>query len=257
MSHRCHIHWLLVLGVCAWGLSLSPALAITLPPALARGRPVSAPPPAAAATARPAGPTPSDAASFEHYAVILARMPFGDEQAAAAAVAAAAAAAQPRAESFAKNLKMSAITRNRFSGRVQIGLANTATKKSYFLYEGDSEDGIELLKADYENEKALLKKGDEEVWLDMNAATVVAVAARSAPPPAVSRRGLRGPSVATPPAEPPKTVFKTNEALEKHLKEYQMDLIRAGGDKGPPLPMELTPEMDDQLVSEGVLPPAE
>ena len=28
-------------------------------------------------------------------------------------------------------------------------------------------------------------------------------------------------------------------------------------DKGPPLPMELTPEMDQQLVDEGVLPPAE
>jgi hypothetical protein len=43
--------------------------------------------------------------------------------------------------------------------------------------------------------------------------------------------------------------------LQNHLEQYQMDLIRAGGEKGPPLPMELTPEMDDQLVKEGVLPP--
>jgi hypothetical protein len=47
----------------------------------------------------------------------------------------------------------------------------------------------------------------------------------------------------------------TGEALQNHLEQYQMDLIRAGGEKGPPLPMELTPEMDDQLVKEGVLPP--
>ena len=34
-----------------------------------------------------------------------------------------------------------------------------------------------------------------------------------------------------------------------------MDLIRAGGTLGPPLPIQLTKEMDDQLVREGVLEP--
>lgn len=212
---------------------------------------------APASTVSPAN-TPPAPVSFDHYAIILTRMPFGDEQAAAAAAAAAVVAAQPQAESFTKNLKMSAITRNRFNGRVQIGLANTVTKKSYFLYEGDSEDGIELVKADYENEKALLKKGEEEVWMDMNAATVVvAGTTKPATAPIPGRRGAVVPRGSTPPAEPPKSAFKTPEALEKHLKEYQMDLIRAGGNKGPPLPMALTPEMDAQLVAEGVLPPAE
>ena len=55
------------------------------------------------------------------------------------------------------------------------------------------------------------------------------------------------------PVEPPNML--KGEELTKHLEKYQMDLIRAGGEKGPPLPMELTPEMDAQLVSEGVLPP--
>jgi len=36
-----------------------------------------------------------------------------------------------------------------------------------------------------------------------------------------------------------------------------MELIRAQGSKGPPLPLQLTPEDDAQLVSEGVLPPAD
>jgi len=46
----------------------------------------------------------------------------------------------------------------------------------------------------------------------------------------------------------------TPEQVEKHLQDYQMDLIRKGL---PPLPIPLTPDMDDQLVAEGVLPPLE
>jgi hypothetical protein len=196
---------------------------------------------------------------FDRYQVILARMPFGDEAAAAAAAAAAAQAAtaqQQQADSFTKTLKLCAITKNHFNKRIQVGLVDAATKKSYFLYQGDQEDGIELVSADYEGEKALLRKGAEEAWLDMNAAPVIvsAVAARPVglvPGARVMRRGM-----ATPPPEPLKPLY-TGAALEEHLKNYQMELIRAKGEKGPPLPLELTPEMDEQLVKEGVLPPAE
>ena len=55
-------------------------------------------------------------------------------------------------------------------------------------------------------------------------------------------------------AEPPPQPKYTGEELEKHLKEYQMEVIRQGL---PPLPIPLTPDMDDQLVKEGVLPPAQ
>ena len=54
---------------------------------------------------------------------------------------------------------------------------------------------------------------------------------------------------ATVPAAPERL---TGESLQKHLQEYQMELIRTGQ---PPLPIALTPEMDAQLVKEGVLPP--
>lgn len=47
----------------------------------------------------------------------------------------------------------------------------------------------------------------------------------------------------------------TGEALRQHLREHNLDLIRARGALGPPLPLELTPEEDEQLVSEGILPP--
>lgn len=195
--------------------------------------------------------------SFDRYAVITTRMPFGDEATAAALAAAAATANQPAAESFTKTLKMCAITRNRNNGKVQVGLVNNTTKKNYFLYEGDAEDGIELLKADYENEKALLRKGAEEAWLDMK--TVTVAAAPAVAPAAGVRRGMMPAPPAPAPAVPeePAKPRLTGEALKAHLQNYQMDLIRAGGRKGPPLPMQLTPEMDAKLVEEGVLPSPE
>jgi hypothetical protein len=42
--------------------------------------------------------------------------------------------------------------------------------------------------------------------------------------------------------------------MEHQLQEYQMQAIREGRE---PLPIPLTPEIDQQLVNEGVLPPAE
>ena len=240
-------------------LSVMPLLGNTVPSRLPRGRAANVG--AEITRVKPETTTNQPAAittytDFGRYSVILARKPFGDEAAAAAAVAAAAAAvALPPAESFTKGLKMCAITRNQFNGRVQIGIMNVTTKKNYFLYEGDSEDGMELVKADFENEKALLRKGVEEAWMDMNAATVVVAAAL----PVAHAAGVisaRRNSVSAPPPPPPKPLY-TGEALEKHLKDYQMELIRAGGEKGPPLPMELTPEMDAKLVEEGVLAPAE
>ncbi len=45
------------------------------------------------------------------------------------------------------------------------------------------------------------------------------------------------------------------EVLEKQLREYNLHLIRQRGEAGPPLPIPLTPEEDELLVKEGVLPP--
>jgi hypothetical protein len=42
--------------------------------------------------------------------------------------------------------------------------------------------------------------------------------------------------------------------VQQSLREYQMEVLRQGM---PPLPVQLTPEQDDQLVQEGVLPPLE
>ena len=317
-----------------------------------------------------------DLKSFDRYTVITTRMPFGDEAAAAIAAAAAAVASQPPVESFTKNLKMCAITRNHFNGKIQVGIVNTTTKKNYFLYEGDAEDGMELVQADFENEKALLRKDGEEVWMDMTSASAPApvltrgprgmqlvTPSPSAPPvipapvssvanpasygsgsnptateiqrklgqrqmgrprsrddsgpdqagnviaPALSPKGdvtapatvdATAPATATaattptvassvairktasgvqvasvipspvsvPPSPDPNVVNNnlrvvdysqgvpklSTAELQQKLQDYQMELIRSGGQMGPPLPMELTPAMDAQLVKEGVLP---
>lgn len=279
MNHYGHNSRLWTFGVWMLLLSLLPTLAVTASAGGRRSRATPAAPQVPAAP-QPASDTPqpaldnapaSDAnnqqpaaTSFDRYAIIIQRKPFGDE-AVAAAMAAAAAAQATAAESFAKNLKLCAITKNHFNGKVQVGLVDTATKKSYFLYEGDSEDGIELKEADYQNEKARLAKGGEEIWLDMaevkTAPAVVVPGGGVSTPPLVGRRGYGMPAAPAqpPPAAPaqPQKPRLTGEALQKHLQEYQMELIRAGGSKGPPLPMALTPEMDAQLVKEGALPPQE
>ena len=46
----------------------------------------------------------------------------------------------------------------------------------------------------------------------------------------------------------------TGEELEKHLQDYQMEVIRQGM---PPLPVQLSPDRDAQLVAEGFLPPVD
>ena len=51
----------------------------------------------------------------------------------------------------------------------------------------------------------------------------------------------------------PKKPHLSGDKLKKHLEKYQMDLIRKGM---PALPMPLTKEMEDQLVKEGIRPPA-
>jgi hypothetical protein len=67
-------------------------------------------------------------------------------------------------------------------------------------------------------------------------------------------------AVTSPP--PPAVTAPTNAVTElsplekmKKLREYNMELIKAKGAKGPPLPIQLTDEEDAQLVKEGVLPP--
>jgi len=212
---------------------------------------------------------------FSPYEVILRRQPFGKPSPEPSV--ADKKATQPAAPPFVQDLRMCAITDTAFG--VRVGIVNLAVKppKSYYLRLGESEDGIELVEADYEEEAALLRKGSEEHWIYMSGK-------EGGTPPPSSGRGSR-PATKAPgiPAtgrraiqlsrikrrhdllmarrkreeEIEKAGVEGVEELKKQIREYNMDLIRAGGELGPPLPIPLNREEDDQLVAEGVLPPTD
>ena len=113
---------------------------------------------------------------------------------------------------------------------------------------------------DYEKEEAVLKKGEEVVVLRMSGTSGTQVLSSSEQQERMKDVETRRLSYAErrrqrmlerqKPVEVPKPIY-TGEELEKHLQDYQMEVIRQGL---PPLPVQLTPDRDAQLVSEGFLP---
>jgi len=214
------------------------------------------------------------ATGLDRYQTIVDRRPFGAEPS-AESLAAAAALAAPPGESLFKDIRMHAIVQN--DQGLKVGLANAKTQKNFWLAIGDVEDGIELLEVEYDNDRAKFHCGTETQWLKLGTAgpaAAEAVMAASVPIVSQSRfqpivdtnrlsyMSLRARRRAELEAARAKEIQSakqelTGPALDSYLKDYQMELIRAKGEKGPPLPMPLTPEMDSQLVAEGVLPPQE
>jgi hypothetical protein len=215
----------------------------------------------------------ASAADFSRYQFIVDRKPFGEPSA-------AVVRGDPNnpnsrltpgglpANSWITELRMCAITES--GSGLRVGIENTKSAKSYLFSVGDTLDEITLVDADFAEECALLRKGTEEFWLSIKgdanaqgggAGSGTAAVGSSSGSGAVSahesyaeRLRRRRETIRTREVEPPKM---TEQEMEQHLMQYQMDLIRAQGENGPPLPIPLTPEMDDQLVSEGVLPPVE
>ncbi len=216
------------------------------------------------------------AVDFSRYAPILERRPFSspvvDEP---PVVPPSTPADTPPA--FVKDLRMVAITESQAG--VCVGFMNISQKppKPYYLYVGGSEDDIQLMEADYDGEKALVRKDNEQFWMTMGSGA--AVQEDVSPPTASAGRGAIRSN--TPPAasagpsdnERPMSYAErrrqkieqmqaqaqearnlSDEEAEKRLREYQMKLIREGK---TPLPIPLTEEMDATLVKEGVLPPME
>jgi hypothetical protein len=230
--------------------------------------------------------TPAE--DFKRYEVILARKPFG-EPPPEVQPAQPETPPPPAPPSFAKDLKLCALTED--DSQMRVGIVDTSSKppKNYLLAIGEtSDDGLQVIKADFEGETALVRKNGEEQWLYMDESAqggspAPAPMAGSAvrPPVAAPRPGDAGMTEGAQrlqfsyaerlrkrreeleeqrkrETEKPKL---TGKELEEQLKAYQMDLIRKRvqepGTAGPPMPIPLTKEMDDQLVSEGVLPPAD
>lgn len=219
-------------------------------------------------------------AEFSRYSQIIERRPFApvtsaEDEAAKNVVTVVAPPA------FVKNLRMCAITES--PAGIRVGFVNIRIKppRPYYLYIGEIGDEIELVDADYEKEGALLRKGGEQFWMYMSGglpATATSstkaislkkksegfspAAMRSAKGGSPSPRKRSSGSYAERRQKRLEQMRKradaarelTDAQVEEKLQNYQMDLIRKGL---TPLDIPLTPEMDRQLVEEGVLPAME
>lgn len=195
---------------------------------------------------------------FDRYQIILDRKPFGAPPPAPEP----AQAPTPQAESFAKSLRLSMITEDD-DGNIRIGIIDNRNNSSYILKVGEPQDGYELVSADFEEGEAVLKKDAEMALLDIESQNFSEVPSADQParieaainrPSYAERRRARMEQAAREAAQPPPEPKYTGAELEKHLHEYQMEVIRQGL---PPLPIPLTQDQDDQLVAEGYLPPAQ
>lgn len=231
---------------------------------------------------------------FSRYQVIIDRNLFG-EPVPEVVPPSALQPAVPPPPSFIEKLRLCGIVEESdgaWVALIDVGV-NPNTSSLTKLGEENS-DGVKVLDVDLRGSRVLLKKGDEEKWLGMEQAPMTppgrpsgVVAPRSflrTPPSPVThtvnpapvssgtltvaerlkqrREALERIRAAATAAPPPAVSAPTNTVAEmtpqeriKKLREYNLELIRAKGAKGPPLPIQLTPEEDDQLVNEGVLAP--
>ena len=199
----------------------------------------------------------------ERYDLIVDRSPFGEdplapEQVARQEEAAAIAAAQ----ALAKELRLCFLLEGE-TGEVRAGFQNLKAKPgdpvSVMLMVGENFRGMKLSKIDLLNSSATLLHMGKPVTFEL---TKAPASAKPAPAKKPQRRfggGFRQKKPPAPkkPVEPklsPEEEAQRREEVRENLRQYQMEVIREGM---PPLPIPLTQEMDDQLVSEGVLPPME
>ena len=191
--------------------------------------------------------------SLERYDVILQRRPFSVPVETDKPV-------QPPPEETKKifaRYRMCAIT---FDGETLcVGLLDEQAKppKSYLFGIGESEDGVELVDANYERGSALLRKDDHEQWLYMSPGDSILTSEPSSKQEAALAASLSLRLVKRREAVRQRrnaARAKENAAKDEvtKLREAQMESIRRGDDA---LQIPLTPGMDDQLVIEGLLPP--
>jgi len=186
---------------------------------------------------------------FARYQLIIDKHPFGEEPPEAETVQI------PLNQSFARHLRLSMLFEGP-GGDVRAGIIDTKEKKNYILSIGEVEGGLELIEADLSASEAMLRKGSEVALFKLESDTPEPLSKSQQAARRSSYAGRRSARLAaanksTKPKKP-EAPRLTGEALRAHLENVQMNAIRDGL---PPLPLPLTPEMDAQLVAEGVLDP--
>lgn len=197
----------------------------------------------------------------ERYTVILDRSPFGSDPLTTVTTPDTSAEQRKAAADLEKTCRLSFLLETE-SGEIRAGFQNLKPEKgkpaSSVIRVGESFQGMTLKSVDMVNSEARLEfKGKPITFRLSKAPEKPTTTSRKAP--ASSRRFGGGFRRATPPApkKPPEPKRSPEEEkirtaeLRQKMQDYQMEVIRKGM---PPLPIPLTPEMDDQLVSEGILP---
>lgn len=189
-------------------------------------------------------------AGFDRYKIILDRQPFGQEPPEADMIQV------PSSQSFARNLRLSMLFEGP-DGTTRAGIVDNSTKKSYILRIGEPQDGFEVVEADIRSSEAMVRRGNEVALfkLEAGAGQPISKSEQTSRRSSYAERRralLERTKNQNQQKETPPVPELTGDALRKHLEQVQMDAIRNGL---PPLPLPLTPEMDAQLVAEGVLPP--
>ncbi len=201
-------------------------------------------------------------AIFEPYKIIIDRSPFG----------ATSQITRPQTSvENTTNFKPAAEAQFRLSalfqsidGTIRAGLVGKTNNKSYVLKIEKPEDGIELISADLSKGTATISENGNSFVLELTKVKPSELAAinnssttRNAPSSFSERRRqlLERMNKNQPQTEPVEEKPRLRgEELQAHLQNYQMEVIRSGL---PPLPIQLTEEMDQQLVDEGILPESE
>jgi len=181
---------------------------------------------------------------FKRYQIIIDKHPFGEEPAEADVVQI------PASQSFARNMRLSMLYEGP-GGDLRAGIIDESKKKNYILRIGEIEDGLELVEANLDASEAMLRKGQEVALFKLKAGQPEQLTKKQQATKKSSYAARRASRQATP--KKPRQPIYTGEALKKAYEEAQMNILREG--VSPPLPLPLTPEMDAQLVAEGVLDP--
>jgi hypothetical protein len=172
------------------------------------------------------------------------------------------ALAKAAAQAAEKELRLCFIFETN-QGEIRAGFQNKTAKpgdpKSIMLGVGESFRGMKLLAVNLEESSATLDRDGVRVNFSLAKVPMPVTKNTTVATPRRFNSGFRSPekpSEPKPSAEPqlsPEQQAQRRAEIQENLRQYQMEVLRTGM---PPLPIPLTKEMDDQLVSEGILPPA-
>ena len=192
------------------------------------------------------------------YTPIISRSPFGKEVAPAVHPPSIALVSASTLSTLQKKYRLCFVMESE-SGEKLAGFENLhpapGVPKSVLLGEGERIQDLCVVSINVSSECVKVGMGGTVIEMSLTAPAHPVSAkpsTRSSASPRKFGKTTLHPSSRKQPS--PEELKEMRLARKKRLQAYQMEVIRSGL---PALPIPLTKEMDDQLVSEGVLPPLE